>query len=182
MDSNIHTYTRLERELADFAKLQRSMGVEPTDEDLQRQARIIIYEFDDGWNQTAADNPAWLEGFKGRHPPDGHSPGDGTSPTFSLQQTNPSTQDTPFTSTVATKSPLAPLGAGTNACYEAALDAKGDLAHSEHFFLNDSNCYRRLARELGRWVAATMSPNNPNSHVPTDAELQHQARWILYDE
>jgi hypothetical protein len=50
------------------------------------------------------------------------------------------------------------------------------------FFFNDANCYRRLARELGRYAAATMSPNNPNYHVPTDQELQHQARWILYDE
>lgn len=38
------------RELADFLKLQRQMGKEPTNDDLQRQGRIIIYEFDDGWN------------------------------------------------------------------------------------------------------------------------------------
>ena len=182
VDSNIHTYTRLERELADYAKLQRSMGVEPTDEDLQRQARIIIYEFDDGWNQTAADNLSWLEAFKARHPPDGVSPPQWTSPSFSMQKTNPSTQDTPFTSTVATDSPLAPVGAGSNACLDAALDQNQDLSVLTSFVLNDANCYRRLSRELGRWAAATMSPNNPNSHVPTDAELQHQARWILYDE
>jgi len=48
-------------------------------------------------------------------------------------------------------------------------------------FFNDANCYRRLARELGRWVASVTSPNNPNCHVPTDEEIQHQARWILYD-
>jgi hypothetical protein len=50
------------------------------------------------------------------------------------------------------------------------------------FFLNDNNSYRRLARELSRYVASCMSPNNPNSHVPTDDELKYQARWILYDE
>jgi hypothetical protein len=50
------------------------------------------------------------------------------------------------------------------------------------YFLNDANCYRRLAKELKRWVAGTMSVNNPNRHVPSDEELQHQARWILYDE
>ena len=49
-------------------------------------------------------------------------------------------------------------------------------------FLNYTNCYRRLARELSRWVVQTMSPNNPKQHVPSDKELQHQARWILYDE
>lgn len=50
------------------------------------------------------------------------------------------------------------------------------------FFLNDKNCFRRLARELSRFVASTMSPKNPNSHVPVDEELRYQARWILYDD
>ncbi|KAL0942870.1 C2H2 type zinc finger domain-containing protein [Colletotrichum truncatum] len=50
------------------------------------------------------------------------------------------------------------------------------------FFLNDLNRYRHLAKELSRFVASTMSPNNPNSHVPTDEEIRHQARWILYDD
>lgn len=49
-------------------------------------------------------------------------------------------------------------------------------------FLNDDNFHRWLARELGRWVVATMSPNNPNCHKPSDEELRHQARCILYDE
>ncbi|CAI0648990.1 unnamed protein product [Colletotrichum noveboracense] len=50
------------------------------------------------------------------------------------------------------------------------------------FFLNDNNRYRRLAKELSRFVASTMSPNNPNSHIPTDEEIRHQARWVLYDD
>ncbi|KAF5487348.1 Homeobox protein 4 [Colletotrichum siamense] len=36
--------------------------------------------------------------------------------------------------------------------------------------------------ELSRFVASTMSPNNPNSHIPTDEEIRHQARWVLYDD
>ncbi|KAJ0289552.1 hypothetical protein CBS470a_004364, partial [Colletotrichum nupharicola] len=35
---------------------------------------------------------------------------------------------------------------------------------------------------LSRFVASTMSPNNPNSHIPTDEEIRHQARWVLYDD
>lgn len=50
------------------------------------------------------------------------------------------------------------------------------------FFLTDNNCYRRLARELSWFVAIATSTRNPNSHVPTDEELQHQARWIMFDE
>ncbi|KAF5624299.1 homeobox 4 [Fusarium sp. NRRL 25303] len=50
------------------------------------------------------------------------------------------------------------------------------------FFLTDANCYRRLFRELRRFVTSIMSPNNPNCHVPTDAEIQHQARCIIFDD
>ncbi|KAF6829748.1 C2H2 type zinc finger domain-containing protein [Colletotrichum musicola] len=54
--------------------------------------------------------------------------------------------------------------------------------HGISFSLNDSHRYLRLAGELSRFVASTMSPNNPASHVPSDDELRHQARWILYDD
>ncbi|OBR07122.1 C2H2 type zinc finger domain-containing protein [Colletotrichum higginsianum IMI 349063] len=50
------------------------------------------------------------------------------------------------------------------------------------FFLNDPNRYGRLAGELSRFVASSMSPNNPNKHVPTDDEIRYQARWIFYDD
>ncbi|KAM5376891.1 hypothetical protein ACJZ2D_005235 [Fusarium nematophilum] len=48
--------------------------------------------------------------------------------------------------------------------------------------LNDTNMYRALTRELSRFVASAISPLNPNSHTPTDEELQYQARWIMYDD
>ncbi|KAH6894733.1 hypothetical protein B0T10DRAFT_527436 [Thelonectria olida] len=47
---------------------------------------------------------------------------------------------------------------------------------------HNTNFHRWMAVELARWVVATMSPNNPKQHIPTDEELQHQARWILYDD
>ncbi|OIW31991.1 hypothetical protein CONLIGDRAFT_612267 [Coniochaeta ligniaria NRRL 30616] len=179
IDSTIHNYSRLEAELSAFAKSKISIGVVPSDADLQRQARLIIYEFDDGWNQTAADNADWLAGFKQRHlhPSIASTPANKSllpievPCSYHLDQifntagpstalTNTATAPTPATS--STGSTLAPV----------KLPA---------FFLNDANCFRRLARELSRWVASTMSPNNPSCHVPTDEELQHQARWILYD-
>ena len=49
------------------------------------------------------------------------------------------------------------------------------------YFFSIANCHRRLAQELARFVKSCMSPNNPNRHVPTDEEIQHQARWILFD-
>ncbi|KAJ4350599.1 hypothetical protein N0V95_004603 [Ascochyta clinopodiicola] len=36
--------------------------------------------------------------------------------------------------------------------------------------------------DLARWVAATAAPTNPVSHVPSDEEIQHQARWIMYND
>lgn len=50
------------------------------------------------------------------------------------------------------------------------------------YMLNDSNFHERLGRELRRWVSSTMSPRNPQCHIPTDEELRHQARWIAYGE
>ncbi|KAL6915094.1 hypothetical protein FSST1_012854 [Fusarium sambucinum] len=47
--------------------------------------------------------------------------------------------------------------------------------------LNDGNLYRGFTRDLTRYVARTISPLNPTSHVPTDEELQYQARWMEYD-
>ncbi|KAF7550023.1 hypothetical protein G7Z17_g5999 [Cylindrodendrum hubeiense] len=60
--------------------------------------------------------------------------------------------------------------------------SSGKTPYGMPFLLNDHNSYRRLTSGLTRFVANTMSPNNPNSHVPTDEELQYQARWIWYDE
>ncbi|EKJ75361.1 hypothetical protein FPSE_04442 [Fusarium pseudograminearum CS3096] len=50
------------------------------------------------------------------------------------------------------------------------------------YVLNDPNHIPWFAREMKRWVKAAMSPNNPISHVPSDEELRHQARCLLYND
>jgi hypothetical protein len=45
-----------------------------TDEMLQREARLILYDDADGWDQTSADNPEWLSLFKKAHGLDADSP------------------------------------------------------------------------------------------------------------
>ncbi|KAF2825710.1 hypothetical protein CC86DRAFT_382718 [Ophiobolus disseminans] len=45
---------------------------------------------------------------------------------------------------------------------------------------DDTNFHQVFERDIRRWVAATMSPKNPNCHVPSDEEIQHQGRWIMY--
>ncbi|KAH8158175.1 hypothetical protein CIB48_g10065 [Xylaria polymorpha] len=181
IDSTIHNYSRLEAELGEYLQLQRSLGNQPTDADLQRQGRIIVYEVDDEWNQTAADDKEWLEHFRERHPPKSShtSPVSGGSLSSGRQHastTNDSTPVDPFNAAqVPSKSPQtnneqSPGGSSTSSIRPGAR------------FLNDANCFRRLARDLARFVTATMSANNPNRHVPTDEELKHQARWIVYDD
>ncbi|PTB73076.1 hypothetical protein M440DRAFT_1340458 [Trichoderma longibrachiatum ATCC 18648] len=171
IDSTIHNYSRLESELVAFLKQQRSRGREPTDEELQRQARITIYEFDDGWNQTVADNHEWLAAFRQRNAPD--------------QTTSPASKGAGATMSKSAEEASASLpcfAANPFSEFQSRLDENGNHHRSFQYFLNDANCYRRLEKELKRWVTSTMSKNNPNRHVPTDEELQYQARWILYDD
>lgn len=186
IDSTIHNYSRLEAELADYVATQRALGIEPADADLQRQARLIIYEFDDDWNQTAADNSEWLNGFKQRHMQSGGSrPATAdatTASTSGLPLTfEPAVQPNMFSRSITNNGVTSQMRAGKGPPKSSSTRG-ASVAKVSPFFLNDANCYRRLARELGRFVAAAMSPNNPNRHVPSDEELQHQARWILYDE
>ncbi|PTB63932.1 hypothetical protein BBK36DRAFT_1125494 [Trichoderma citrinoviride] len=171
IDSTIHNYSRLETELVAFLKQQRSKGREPTDEELQRQARVTIYEFDDGWNQTVADNHEWLAAFRQRNPPE-----QTTSPALkgAVATMSKSAEEAFPSHSSSTANPFSE--------FQARLDANGNHHRSFQYFLNDANCYRRLEKELKRWVTSTMSKNNPNRHVPTDEELQYQARWILYDD
>ncbi|KAK4981982.1 hypothetical protein LTR66_009557 [Elasticomyces elasticus] len=53
--------------LGHFARKMCDEGVVLSDELLQQTARNIVYGSDDPWNQTAADNPEWLELFKKAH-------------------------------------------------------------------------------------------------------------------
>lgn len=56
--------------LGKYAKEQADKGVVMTDEMLQQQARLVLYgeeDQNDTWNQTAADNPEWLDLFKKAH-------------------------------------------------------------------------------------------------------------------
>ncbi|TKA76848.1 hypothetical protein B0A49_03398 [Cryomyces minteri] len=53
--------------LGQYAKASNDVGLLLTDEMLQKQARRILYEDEDAWNQTAADNPEWLSLFKKAH-------------------------------------------------------------------------------------------------------------------
>ncbi|KAH7031399.1 uncharacterized protein B0I36DRAFT_363090 [Microdochium trichocladiopsis] len=170
IDSTVHNYTRLDRELGEYLQTQRVIGIEPDNADLQRQARIIIYDVDDEWNQTAADDECWLAGFRQRHPPNS------MSATASPSSGSLGSQGTSKNSTNDTSVAFQDI-----TCLGQPPSSRSALGAGP-YFLNDANCYRRLMRGLKRFVTTTMSENNPNRHTPSDEELQHQARWIVYDD
>ncbi|CAI6097496.1 unnamed protein product [Clonostachys chloroleuca] len=58
----------------------------------------------------------------------------------------------------------------------------GSWITKKFYFLNDPKYQQLLSRELKRWVKATISPNNPTMHIPSDEELRHQARCMMYDD
>lgn len=176
----VRSYSRLERELAEFVRDHRTTtSSDPTDEQLQKKARCIVYRCQDGWQQTAADNKAWLDSFKQRH-----SQNQNPQPTLTNTDSPPTGLhfNSGMSSIRNTTSPAGALDGFGLISTESAPSQRPAAPKQDQLFLNVSGCYRRLAKDLSRFVAASMSPNNPNQHVPTDKEIQHQARWILYDE
>lgn len=69
-----------------------------------------------------------------------------------------------------------------NKAREVHQNLTAPISNAPPYFQDDSNCYRRLTKELSRYVSTALSPRNPAKHVPTDEELQYQARWIMFDE
>jgi hypothetical protein len=49
--------------LRHYAQEQARLRVAPTDEMFQREARRLLFDSDDPWNQTIADRPEWLAVF-----------------------------------------------------------------------------------------------------------------------
>ena len=67
IDQDSNCWRRLEQGLSSFISQQKQLGVIPTDQMLQDKGRMIIYNDDDPWNQTAADNQQWLDCLKAQH-------------------------------------------------------------------------------------------------------------------
>jgi hypothetical protein len=226
IDYSIHNHARLENELKDWTAFQLSVGIVPTDADLQQQARLIVYKNDDPWNQTDIDDPAILLLFKrqnGLAPPDDDNSGllhmhplleacyNGCSEdhehmiqppqtlhwnleSLGINLSSPNSGRNSVTGTFTPNNDQ-PLHMTTQ--NQPSTNSNPTLPLK--YFLNDANCYGRLVRELNRFVTTCTSPNNPNQHVslhatshfplvtnlnqiPTDAEIQNQARWIVYDD
>ncbi|OKL59715.1 hypothetical protein UA08_05170 [Talaromyces atroroseus] len=66
--SSLNSYTQiLVLHLCHYAEVQSHLGIIPTDEMFQREARRLLFDSDDPWNQTIADRPEWLADFREQH-------------------------------------------------------------------------------------------------------------------
>jgi hypothetical protein len=191
IDLILHNYNELERKLTEHVEILRGHGIEPDDANLRQQAMRVISEFDNAeWREAAANNHAWLARFKRRHlpwstsytPPETPAQQDGKHPPTVGSVNQASRMDALLPSS-GSRDPGRPPPSTINKAPEPR-DGPPPVRNAKKgfYFLNDPNFDRWVAKELARWVAATMSPHNPNQHVPTDEELQHQARWIIYEE
>ncbi|KAF5008068.1 hypothetical protein FDECE_5651 [Fusarium decemcellulare] len=68
-----------------------------------------------------------------------------------------------------------------NSCQPIGCGVDVDTGTGRMISVNDGSIYRGLTRDLSRFVASAMSPLNPTRRIPTDGELQFQARWIEYN-
>ncbi|TVY73346.1 Homeobox protein, partial [Lachnellula suecica] len=206
IDYSIHNTRRVEVELTNYVKLQLATGVTPTDADLQREARLLVYKNDDPWNQTVIDDPSILLLFKRQNGLTPESEAGFDMPTLSEAVELGIAQQHSIPSPKTLHWDLEQTGIGLPSPSSGENSAIGNGSRTPNFdqplhttifnqpsansnpvmplryFLNDANCYGRLVRELSRFVTTCTSANNPNSHIPTDAEIQNQARWIIYDD
>lgn len=74
--SEVNSFAQiLTMHLSRYAQDQMKQGIVPTDDMFQRVARRLIYDSEDSWNQTVADNSQWLSAFRRLHSrpePGGH--------------------------------------------------------------------------------------------------------------
>lgn len=195
IDYSIHNRARLENELIEYTRFQVSLGLPPSDADLQRQARLIVYKNDDPWNQTDIDDPSILHIFKrqnGLAPSDNDGVSNLDLPVLTEASDTPSPRanhwDVSNLTSPSTNSPRSfrNYNAGSPPLLSSMSmnqpSTNTNPTQPLHYFLNDANCYGRLVRELSRFVEASMNPLNPNAHTPTDFEIQNQARMIIYSD
>ncbi|KZL87200.1 c2h2 type zinc finger domain-containing protein [Colletotrichum incanum] len=92
----------------------------------------------------------------------------------------------PFTATSASSSAAAHM---TKTAHKFSAPQEWSSSNNQaawlrsgQFILNNSSSHRWLSSDLKRWVAATMSPSNPDCHVPSDDEIRLQARYLLFGD
>ena len=180
----------LERQLRAFAEARKALSTETTYEMIQGEACSIIHRMEQespspndifaSWLiRLVYSGTSWLSEFMKR--------------THTVVQLSELHVATTIVANQQEAAILEPFKTGVENNHEAACHQPLDISHLPiqiafkpgirpgTFFPGDMNFYPWFVRDLTRWVAATVSPQNPNYHIPTDEEIQYQARWIIYD-
>ncbi|PKX94838.1 uncharacterized protein P174DRAFT_368224, partial [Aspergillus novofumigatus IBT 16806] len=72
-EPGLDSYTEvLTRHLSRYAQQMMGSGIIPTDEMFQQEARRLLFDSEDQWNQTIADNREWLAHFRGQQSNNSH--------------------------------------------------------------------------------------------------------------
>ncbi|RMZ86787.1 hypothetical protein DV736_g5989, partial [Chaetothyriales sp. CBS 134916] len=164
MTKDSNCWGRLEQELSKFVAQHKLAGTIPSNKQIQDAARMIIYEDDDPWNWTCADNQQWLDTFKYQQGIGGLTQSMGiTSPgpngSLDLEPTNETGSSTMWTKTLAEVPVLAPyVIPGGNK--QAGGKAKGNA--------NVSTAYATSGKQDGGSSGAgtkRFAPQNQDTHM-----------------
>lgn len=156
----------------------RQAGVEPDEDVLQQELSRLINKFGDmEWRDAALQDPSFVSRFRRKHIP--WSSGHTVMPTYGEHANRPESSLAAIGMNEMTRVTPGSGGVPVNACSSSTTEPR---SYAIKYFLNDPNYDTWVIQELSRWVGATMSPHNPKQHTPDNEELQHQARWIMYDE
>ncbi|GKT51033.1 uncharacterized protein ColSpa_11214 [Colletotrichum spaethianum] len=196
--ANIFEACSLEEQLLSYVDISKLIEPQISDEELQKEACSIVERM-----EASSPHPSeifanflislingsdhWLAAF--RHRANLPSSSLYSPPYHETQRQGVAKSDTavpninPTGNSFTASDPTQPISNPDATAFGPWSGTKdGKAAAPSTFFVNEDNCYRKLVRELTRFVTITTSPRNPNRRIPTDAELQHQARWISFEE
>lgn len=195
---NLFELCPLEAELRAFVEFESMMGNSIRDNIIQDRAcqtipsvSSAVTTFSDTFKNFITTliyaNPSWLSTFKQRagisctKNTEMISLGIGEMPYPMALGVEPQGVGDPTTFTLSQQYSCIPTDSVNLQKYEPCINAVMEHSHYNSH-VNNVNFHDWLLRDLTRWVKATMSPNNPNRHIPSDEEIQHQARWMMYNE
>ncbi|KAL2208136.1 hypothetical protein CC79DRAFT_1397574 [Sarocladium strictum] len=198
--SNMFEGCRLEQSLIERVFSARDTGnTDTSDGWLQEQAREIVLDtnklcqpttglFADFLVRLVDHSTEWLLPFRSRTPMLIEQRIYATGQENALRNTNllilPVDAEPPFTLEKLENFPTFEASTNTETNGEPSPDSlEASYANEKGVgFLDHSNYYRELVHNLTRFIASSTSPRNPTRHIPSDEELQRQARWIEYDD
>jgi hypothetical protein len=183
----------LEDQLVKYVEAPKLLGLVVKDTDLQREACDIVRRAEQSWPSETGifgnllvrlicGSAGWLESFRQREGLESSLPVasiyQGVTASTVLNQM-PQLEVSSNHVSMVSGCPATIQSSTTSPLHTPPDGVAGSSANT---FSHDDNCYRKLTRDLSTFITRTMSKNNPNRHVPTDAEIQNQARWIMFDE